>query len=186
MKKLIPLLAIAAGATAYFVAKKIKEEKALEQVDQNEIKMIKLDSNHIDEVKDMPSFQEEVCILETLDSEVRESLEKVLSNYPYLEDVVVLQAFEYYEELKSKIKPKEKINIVHVAKFPLVENLAAYVKWIKNEGFQIREASEENVVLAYKEVSIKDSNFLDNIFLVANIVAGYKGEYEGFNVEKLA
>ncbi len=178
MKKLIPLLLVAAGATAYYVNKKIKESNEVVTKDFDDIKVIKLDDDNCEEL--------DACEdIEPVKVDVKDDqIDKIKERYNYLTNESIYQAFSYYDDLKNQISNDEKIGVVHVSKFALVEDMIAFIKWIRNDGYSIRESDEDNTVMAFKDSFINDESFLDDIFTVANITVGFKGEYLGFNIEK--
>lgn len=170
MKKLIPLLVIAAGAAAYLLNKKKKE------TEPEEVKMITLTDE--DEPKEEENKITEVAQNYSLE------VAQINIRFPYLKPKFIEETLSYGANFADEYPEGTQVEIHHVAKFHRVEDLIAFVKSCKENDVDVKEAQEENTILAVNHCIVAANTILDDVFNIANQVYCLEGDYFGFRIDK--
>lgn len=171
MKKLIPILVIAAGAAAYLITKKKKE------AEDTEVKIITLED---DENKAEAEEQASQAV-----DEYSAEVTAINLKFPYLKPKFIDETLQFGASFNEEYPVGTLVRINHVAKFSRVEDLIAFVKVAKENDYVVQEAKEENTILTINECIVASDSILNDVFHVANQVYCLEGEYFGFQIDKL-
>lgn len=192
-KRTFVAIALTGSAIAAYLLKnkKSKNDKIMipaDQIDQPIDQTINEIENRMN--AELEEFKETETESETLESdieiegEVDSEVEKLLGFYPYLKKEKIVKILNQQSEIEEAVKDNEKVEIFHLVSFNRVENLIDFIKLIKDNGYEIKEAEGDHSIVISKEILAKDTLILVDILSVANLSKQYKGDYSGWSIQE--
>lgn len=187
MKKLIPVLALAAGAAAFVAYKMKKDEKKVMDLDEG----LLYDDEDLVEESLISKPQEEDDIESATQESTEEQQAVVLfdEQYKKLSLVKVEEIKKHYEECLEKLAVEGDVHekerpIEHTVTFTDKANLEAFKHAVVNRGFVISVNEQDDSVLNVLHISAVDSpKLLDNILFLNNEALVNHGVYNGWKTK---
>lgn len=190
MKKLIPVLALAAGAAAFVAYKMKKDEKKIVELDEG--LLYDEDDDSVEEalisnpqlqVEDTMKQEEKEC------EECKEAFTILDETYPHLSTEKVNEVKKNYENVLEKLTLEGDVHenerpIEHFVTFQDEQKLEEFRQAVVNRGFVISSKEQDSNTLNILHISaVNNPKLLDNVLFLADMAAFYDGVYNGWKTK---
>ena len=189
MKKLIPILALAAGAAAFVAYKMKKDEKKVMELDEGLLYDDEdtIEESLISEPQTVGGMENEYISTDSTDTE--QAILLYDDQYKNLSQTKVEEIKRHYEESLEKLAVEGDVHenerpIEHTVTFLDKVNQEAFKHAVVNRGFVISVNEQDDKVLNILHISAVNSpKLLDNILFLNNEALAHHGVYSGWKTK---
>ncbi|MFI3283484.1 MAG: hypothetical protein R3Y57_00225 [Erysipelotrichaceae bacterium] len=89
------------------------------------------------------------------------------------------------EVFNLEFQPETLVRLFHQISFPNMNNVDYFLKEISDSDYEFDVQVETSVVKLAKNLVIEEDMIINDIFYVANVAAGFEGDYQGYSMEVL-
>lgn len=189
MKKLIPVLALAAGAAAFVAYKMKKDEKKVMDLDEGLLYDDEdtIEESLISDPQTIGDIESEYSSTESTDAQQAVLLYD--DQYKNLSQTKVEEIKKHYEESLEKLAVEGDVHenerpIEHTVTFQDKVDQEAFKRAVVNRGFVISVNEQDDKVLNILHISAVDNpKLLDNILFLNNEALAFHGVYNGWKTK---